>query len=130
MDSTVLRQLHSLRRASLKVARADTSCFPERYQKLQEEGSLISRLTGHCGPIAFMVKAVAGGSIVTGVIQGEPHFWNRLETGEEVDLTSCQFGGDGISALKTGVKVNTDEALVPLQFLYFANLVRLELDHP
>ena len=70
-----------------------------------------------------MVQALLGGDIVTGRIKGEPHYWNRLPDGKEVDLTSCQFGGDGFKPFKKGRKVNRKDELTNLRYLLFAKKV-------
>lgn len=85
-------------------------------------------LTGHCAAVAYMVQASFGGDIVTGRITNRiknhywnkvTHYWNRLPDGTEIDLTSCQFGGDGLTPFKKGRKVKRGD-LVPIRFLLFA----------
>jgi len=109
-----------LRKICLKVASAETSCFPQVYD------SKISALHGHCGAVATMIQATMGGDIVTGRINGIQHYWNRLPDGKEVDLTSCQFGGDGFTPFKKGRRVK-ERVLVPLRFLLFCERVREKL---
>ena len=105
----------------MKVACAQTSCYPEQY----DPGK--SLLDGHCGAVASLVQGIFGGDIVTGKINDAPHYWNRLPDGREVDLTSCQFGGDGFTPLKKGRKVARKEEVTHPRFLAFAMLVKDEL---
>lgn len=108
--------LKILRRACLKAASPETSCYPEGYDRKK------SPLDGHCAAVAHVVHGTLGGDIVSGRVQGVPHYWNRLPSGEEVDLTSCQFGGDGLTPLKRGRRVRVRK-LTPLRFLLFASRV-------
>jgi hypothetical protein len=64
-----------------------------------------------------------GGDIVTGRVKGVQHYWNRLPDGKEVDLTSCQFGGDGYTPFKKGRKVKR-KGLTDIRFLMFAQRVK------
>lgn len=47
---------------------------------------------GQCAVTALIVQDHCGGTIVTGEVNGVPHFWNRLPTDEDLDLTLGQFG--------------------------------------
>lgn len=104
----------------LSAASADTAFSPEFYDRTK------SPLHLHCGAVACIVKALFGGDIVTGRIKGVQHYWNRLPNYMEIDLTSCQFGGDGFTPLKKGRKV-IRKGLTPLRFLLFANRVKEKL---
>ena len=108
--------LKLLREACVAAAGAKTSCHPELYNAHK------SPLEGHCAAVAYMVQGMFGGEIVTGRVTGITHYWNRLPDGKEVDLTSCQFGGDGYTPFKKGRKVKRGE-LIPLRFLLFASQV-------
>ena len=123
-----MRDVAKLREAGLSVASADTSCWPKRYATLKKKGRLPSPLWAHCAPMAHVVRAVFGGDFMEGPVNGIRHFWNRLPDGTEVDLTSCQFGGDGLSPLVKGkpVPIELIEP-VPFQFLWFASLVSKRL---
>jgi hypothetical protein len=50
-------------------------------------------LNGCCSAVAQVVARIFGGSILGGEVSGNPHFWNRLPCGREVDLTAAQFSG-------------------------------------
>ena len=89
----------------------------------------LSPLEGCCGPVSRIVRIALGGAIVTGRVCGEPHFWNRLPSGEEVDLTSCQFGGDGFTPHKRGRRITRLGERVPIPHLVFASAVYKQLRH-
>ena len=55
--------------------------------------------TGQCYVTALCVQDILGGELVQGSADGVNHFWNKIN-GKEFDLTSDQFGGDGIHRLK------------------------------
>jgi len=67
---------------------------------------------GQCYPTALVVQDELGGKIVRGDVPYEnqkiydPHFWNLLPGGIEIDLTSDQYGGDGIIPVKKSVKLS------------------------
>lgn len=90
-----------------------------------------SPLTGLCGTMAVLVRAIAGGEIVKGFVDGTHHYWNRLPDGEEIDLTSCQFGGDGWKPLKRGriARKETAELAdgIPLETAVFGTILLEEL---
>lgn len=81
----------------------------------------ISPLEGHCGAVSLILHGMFGGDILTGPVNGTRHFWNRID-GKEYDLTSCQFGGDGIKPLRKGRKVDRPELIDP-RYLDFATKV-------
>ena len=64
--------------------------------KKQDEWSPENSAWGQCLPTAVLVKSLLGGDIMTKIVtvpdgtQYE-HFYNRLSTGEEIDLTSVQY---------------------------------------
>ena len=117
MDDDLLRML---RKACLAVASKEYCSYPEYYDKKK------SLLDGHCGVVSYLIYKLFGGCIVTGKIDGSKHYWNRLPDGREVDLTSCQFGGDGINPLKKGRKVKKDmdkDLLNPIYLLYYFEIM-------
>jgi len=79
-----------LREKLLKVVDKETAYDPETY---------VSGMDGHCFAVAYVVQHYFGGDIVSGRINNERHAWNKLPDGSYVDLTSCQFGGDGFTPL-------------------------------
>jgi hypothetical protein len=81
-----------------------------------------SPLAGYCAAAAITVQACFGGCLVSGFVNDEQHFWNRLPNGREVDLTSCQFGGDGITPLKRGRKIPGPELVDPIHLAFIYQL--------
>ena len=106
-------QLKQLRQAFLNIACAELSCYPDHYDKKDKK----SPLDGHCALVAFLVKKLYGGDLIKGKISGNPHYWNRLPNGKEIDLTSCQFGGDGLTPLAKGRKVKKVPEMTPIVYL-------------
>jgi hypothetical protein len=49
---------------------------------------------GQCAVTALLVQDHCGGSIMSGEVNGKHHYWNRLPTNEELDLTLQQFGNE------------------------------------
>jgi hypothetical protein len=47
---------------------------------------------GQCAVTALIVQDHCGGTLVSGEVNGIPHYWNRLPTEEDLDLTLSQFG--------------------------------------
>ncbi|MGG2352445.1 hypothetical protein ACE4Z7_24935, partial [Salmonella enterica] len=86
------------------VAAEDTSYDPDVWRSRREK----SPLTGHCGAASYVVQALFGGEILSGSVDGERHLWNRIPGFRDIDLTSCQFGGDGLTPVAAGrVKLPT-----------------------
>lgn len=84
-------------------------------------------LSGCCAKVALIVQAAMGGELVQGTVGDEPHFWNRLPGGREVDLTSSQFGGDGLHSVVIGTTVEKPDP-APLEHLAFAARVLAVLE--
>ena len=85
-------------------------------------------LTGQCIRVALIVQAAMGGELIRGSVDGWMHFWNRLPDGSEVDLTSSQFGGDGMTPLgKCGVAIEKPDP-VPVEHLAFVMRVLRHLE--
>lgn len=117
-----MSSLEIVREAMLKSACAETSCYPDEYERKKVKSPLYM----HCAAAAIVVQALFGGDIVTGRVKEIQHYWNRLPNGTEVDLTSCQFGGDGFTPFKKGRKVNR-KGPTALRFLMFAERVMKNL---
>lgn len=47
---------------------------------------------GQCAVTALVVQDYCGGAIVSGEVNGIAHYWNRLPSNKELDLTLQQFG--------------------------------------
>lgn len=89
----------------------------------------VSPLEGYCAVVACIVQGSFGGDIMGGDVNGEPHFWNRLPCGTEVDFTSCQFGGDGCTPLVAGT-VQEKPEITPLHSVMFAMEIVKRLNRP
>lgn len=86
----------ALRAALERTAALDTAYEPSAYP---------GGLAGHCGVVALIIHDAIGGQILSARVNGTPHLWNRLPEelgGTEIDLTSCQFGGDGVHPVAQG----------------------------
>jgi hypothetical protein len=46
---------------------------------------------GHCAVTALIVQDILGGELRRALVNGESHYWNRLEDGTIIDLTRSQF---------------------------------------
>ncbi len=47
--------------------------------------------SGHCAAVALIVQALFGGELVSTRLEGESHWFNRVD-GQDIDLTGDQFG--------------------------------------
>lgn len=90
------------------------------------EASGTDDLKGFCGAMSLIVQSVFGGTLREGKVQGEKHYWNCLPDGREIDLTSSQFGGDGLNPLVEGIEVPKPDLIDP-RHLVFAFLVKEKL---
>jgi hypothetical protein len=87
------------------IARAwskETSMEPSRWS---EE----NRAWGQCAVTALVVQDFLGGDLVRGQIHDASHYWNRIASGEEVDLTASQFS---ISPNLTNVTLRNREVVL------------------
>lgn len=48
---------------------------------------------GQCAVTSLIVQDILGGCLLRARVKGTTHYWNRLPSGEEIDLTREQFGG-------------------------------------
>jgi hypothetical protein len=96
LDAKTADQLERLREACLECSDGD--------------------LSGFCGAVACMIQGCFGGRIIAGRVKGYRHYWNRLPCGIEVDLTSCQFGGDGFTPMAKGRATSTP-LMTPIEFI-------------
>jgi hypothetical protein len=49
---------------------------------------------GQCAVTALIVQDTMGGQLLRSTVDGVSHYWNRLPSGEVIDLTFEQFGPD------------------------------------
>lgn len=85
-----------------------SSDIDEQLQLVREAALFVSQqpnLKGYCGVVSMLVMNLYGGCLMTAKIKGIQHYWNRLSDGRQVDITSCQFDGDGWTPLAKGRKV-------------------------
>ena len=47
---------------------------------------------GQCAVTALLIQDAQGGDLLRAEVNGVSHYWNRLPSGVEVDLTREQFG--------------------------------------
>ena len=81
-------------RKVLEVIWTNMTAYPILCPHSQTVRQAISR--GQCYPTALLVRKILGGKVVKATHNNEIHYWNRLPDGREVDLTSDQYGGNGI----------------------------------
>jgi hypothetical protein len=61
--------------------------------------------SGHCAAVAAIIHEILGGRLVSATVNGESHWFNRLEVDGDVldlDLTGDQFGKEPIQVAKAG----------------------------
>lgn len=46
---------------------------------------------GQCAVTALIVQDILGGELRRALVNGESHYWNRLDDGTVIDLTRSQF---------------------------------------
>ena len=46
---------------------------------------------GHCALVALVVQQIYGGELVSATVEGQSHWYNRIDD-HEIDLTADQFG--------------------------------------
>jgi len=81
---------------------AETSYYDKSW--FEQNEVQITKSKGQCYETALLVRDLLGGDILTGKVNGESHYWNRLPDGTELDLTSDQYGGDGFNPIIKGTK--------------------------
>lgn len=67
---------------------ADTSTEPERW-------TVTNPAWGQCAVTALVIQDAFGGDLLRARVDGVSHYWNRLPSGEQVDLTRRQFTDGG-----------------------------------
>ena len=116
--------LAQIRAALERVSAADTAYDPESYVRLlPTRGPLV----GHCNAAAWIVQRLLGGDLVEARVSGERHVWNRLPSGQEVDLTSDQFGGDGLHPIASATRTLPNRKTINPRFLRLEERVSMEL---
>lgn len=96
----LLMQLDQFRRLCERAAHASCVSCPSEYKLWVAD---FGPLFAHCNVVSYVAWQRFGGELIGGYVrdkrQGfQPHTWNELPCGVQVDLTSTQFvGGDGIN---------------------------------
>lgn len=60
-----------------------------------------TRSYGHCGAVAVILHRLLGGEYVSAIVDGQSHWFNRIQFGGktlDIDLTGDQFGRPAIQA--------------------------------
>jgi hypothetical protein len=60
---------------------------------------------GHCAAVAYIVREMFRGAYVSASVDGQSHWFNRIETGDgvfDVDLTGDQFGRNAVQVAPSG----------------------------
>lgn len=60
---------------------------------------------GHCAVVSLIIRDLLGGELVSSVVNGESHWFNRLITADgaiDVDITADQFGLDSVRIAAAG----------------------------
>lgn len=116
---TVAPGISRLHEAMVAAASEDTAFDAARYAANKGKDALAE----HCKAVARVVREKYGGDILTGKVEGQTHFWNRLADGTEIDLTSRQFGGNGFDPVAKGGKVTKEAKTVNPRFRAFEERV-------
>jgi hypothetical protein len=125
MASWVLKDIDQALRASWA---ADT-CSPDDLARA--DWTSANPAWGHCDITALVVNDMLGGDLMVGEVhlgdeQRGYHWWNRLPTGVEIDLTSDQFR-DG-QRVTGGRSVQRPEGRLPRRWDEYQLLRRRVLD--
>jgi hypothetical protein len=70
---------------------------------------------GQCYVTARALNLIFGWAILYNRKNGNNHYWNKLPTGQEIDFTSDQMGGDGIRPTKEFKGTGKIRKFKPLQ---------------
>ena len=87
VDVEIARRVDDLARRLEDSWTRETSADPLRW-------SAENSAYGQCAVSALIVQDHFGGELLRARVDGISHYWNRLPTGLEVDLTRKQFGSN------------------------------------
>ena len=79
-----IETLESFRSYVRGAWRAETSIAPNDW-------CVSNPAVGQCAVTALVFQDLFGGELLRGRILGGTHYWNRLPSGQEIDLTAEQF---------------------------------------
>jgi hypothetical protein len=108
-------QLKAIREACVVVAHRNTP------------GAATNSLSGNRIESAVVLRLILGGDLMHGYIDGRPHTWNRLPSGDEIDLASDELGGDGFTPVISGVTMPVLDSPLPAPSVLFAQAVLSEM---
>jgi len=74
-----------------ELIRAITSAWGPGTSNDAEAWTPANPALGQCAVTALVVQDFLRGRILRTVVGGVSHYWNELPSGEELDLTRCQF---------------------------------------
>lgn len=94
----MLDEIRVLRKVFLYVAGPEFAFDKKAYIEAKQT----SKLAHHCFSCSSYIKEAFGGELMVAKVGENLHYWNRLPDGTEVDLTSCQYGGDGFQPVVEG----------------------------
>lgn len=60
---------------------------------------------GHCAAVAVLINKLLGGALVSAFVEGQSHWFNRMQVGDaiiDVDITGDQFGLDAVRIENAG----------------------------
>lgn len=88
-----MESIEKLAQLLQQKAASDTSSVPEQWTK---ENPML----GHCAIVAILVQDYFGGKLLRVSLEDSKefgylhsHYWNKIESGQEIDLTKSQFLG-------------------------------------
>lgn len=117
LPNRAVEELNLIQKVIAKSCSAETSADPENWTK-------DNPLYGHCAVIAILVQGGCGGSLlraslesVKGYEQMRSHYWNILNNGVEIDLSSGQFKGDDRDLVPDGKMMNGDRVITSASLL-------------
>ncbi len=84
-DSPVMQRL---KQALIAAAAEDTAYDKAAYRKRSHP------IEGHCKAVAHVLENLLGGVIVRGMVDGETHFFNRVQNGTMLDMSNEQYSAD------------------------------------
>jgi hypothetical protein len=85
--STQAQRLERLRSSLAHAWGRETSAAPHDWTDTNPA-------LGQCAVTALIVHDEFGGELLRAMVGGMSHYWNRLPSGEEVDLTRQQFSSE------------------------------------
>lgn len=83
--------------------------------------------TAQCGASALVVHDLLGGDVLQAEVhrngeRTEFHYWNRLPSGQELDLTRDQFDGQDVDIKEPVAKVRPDRLPDPVRQAQYERL--------